>query len=464
MRRFWIVNLIVLLALAWPTGWARAQETTPNYPVYVVQEGDNLWSIALRFGVSPEDLAQANNIVNPDQLKVGDRLVIPGLEGITGALETRPILYGDLLRALSRRYQVSEDLLARLNHVSSPAELYAGATLILPQVEQSLQMGRRVWMAPGQSLLEAAVGAGVNPWSAMLANQFAGSWEVMPGEMLQLPGEAGDSSSALPGEISQITIGLPAVQGGTTLLRIAGSPGLQLGGGFLGHELHFFNVSPEEYVALQGVHALTEPGVYPLDLTVARPDGAVFTYSQNVLVVDANYPYEPVLYVDPATIDPQVTRPEDAQWIALAQPVTAEKLWNGQFGIPVAPEFKDCWPSRYGNRRSFNDSPFDYFHTGLDFCGQVGQDIFTPADGIVVFAGALTVRGNATMIDHGWGVYTAYMHQSEILVQVGDRVQAGQRIGLVGSTGRVTGPHLHWEVWVGGVQVDPINWLEQVYP
>jgi len=68
------------------------------------------------------------------------------------------------------------------------------------------------------------------------------------------------------------------------------------------------------------------------------------------------------------------------------------------------------------------------------------------------------------VIDHGWGVYTAYGHQSEILVQVGDQVQKGQLIGLVGETGRVSGPHLHWEVIVGGVQVDPLQWLAREFP
>jgi len=74
------------------------------------------------------------------------------------------------------------------------------------------------------------------------------------------------------------------------------------------------------------------------------------------------------------------------------------------------------------------------------------------------------VRGNATIIDHGWGVYTGYMHQSEMYVKPGDRVEKGDVIGLVGGTGRVEGPHLHWEVWAGGVQVDPLDWLGQVYP
>jgi murein DD-endopeptidase MepM/ murein hydrolase activator NlpD len=68
------------------------------------------------------------------------------------------------------------------------------------------------------------------------------------------------------------------------------------------------------------------------------------------------------------------------------------------------------------------------------------------------------------VIDHGWGVYTAYGHQSEFLVQVGDRVEKGQLIGRVGETGRVSGPHLHFEVIVGGVQVDPLQWLGREFP
>ena len=94
----------------------------------------------------------------------------------------------------------------------------------------------------------------------------------------------------------------------------------------------------------------------------------------------------------------------------------------------------------------------------------MGTPIYAPAAGKVVYTGTLTVRGNVTVIDHGWGIYTAYAHQSEIQVQVGEMVTPGQLIGLGGQTGRVTGPHLHWEVWVGGVQVDALEWLKNVYP
>jgi murein DD-endopeptidase MepM/ murein hydrolase activator NlpD len=81
-----------------------------------------------------------------------------------------------------------------------------------------------------------------------------------------------------------------------------------------------------------------------------------------------------------------------------------------------------------------------------------------------VYSQQVTVRGVATIIDHGWGIYTGYWHQSQSLVKVGDFVETGQLIGEIGKTGRVTGPHLHWEVWANGVQVEPLDWLDSAFP
>jgi murein DD-endopeptidase MepM/ murein hydrolase activator NlpD len=231
----------------------------------------------------------------------------------------------------------------------------------------------------------------------------------------------------------------------------------------MGHELHFFPDKRDTYVALQGVHALASPGLYPLTIQGTLPSGAPFAFSQLVEVSPGDFYYE-TLEVNPETIDPANTGPEDELWNSIPVKATEKRRWAGLIHSPVSPLFADCFPSYYGTRRSYNGSEFKYFHTGLDFCTGSGSDIYAVAAGTVVYTGSLTVRGNATIIDHGWGVFSAYMHQSEILVEEGDQVEAGQLIGLSGGTGRVTGAHLHLEIWVGGVQVNPMDWLQREFP
>jgi murein DD-endopeptidase MepM/ murein hydrolase activator NlpD len=443
-----------------------AQESQPDEPVYIVQPGDILWDIALRFGVSLQDLEDANQITDPNQIAVGDQLVIPGLQGVHGILTTETVGFGETLTSLSRRFQVPENLLVRLNRLTSPEELYAGANLIIPQQDEAPPAGQRAVLAPGQSLLELAVSQGANPWDLVARNELSGTWSAIAGDVLRVPGESeADSPGALPPAISRIEVKpLPLVQGKAAVVHVLGQEGLTLGGDIAGKELHFFSQASGDYVALQGVHAMTEPGQYPLLVTGTLPGGLTFNFVQNVFVKGGDYPYDPTLEVNPETIDPAVTEPEQAEWEALAASFSPVKQWQGIFGSPVPSEFSDCFPSRFGNRRSYNGGPYETFHTGLDFCGDVGTEIYAPAAGTVVFAGPLTVRGNATVIDHGWGVYSGYLHQSKILVKPGDHVEKGQIIGLVGNTGRVTGPHLHWEIFVGGIQVDPMDWLKQAYP
>jgi murein DD-endopeptidase MepM/ murein hydrolase activator NlpD len=472
------VALALVLVLFRPGAPVNAQDQQVNGPVYVVQEGDSLWDIALRFGISLDALEKANGITDPNQISAGSRLVIPGLEGIQGELTTETVQFGETLQSLSRRYQVPLDSLIRLNHLTSPGELYAGDSLVIPKTFQggtpapsAMAAGERAMLSPGQSLLELAITRNANPWSLVTTNGLSGTWSGVPGDVLYYPGARQDQGpGALPETITKVSLNpLPMVQGKTSVIKVAGPAGLTLNGSLAGNDLHFFPSQDGTYVALQGLHALLDPGIYDLKLDGKLPDGtpyfgAEFAFSQPVFVRSGDYPFDPPLTVDPTTIDPAVTKPEDAQWFAMMATATPQKLWDGIFKSPVPPPYDTCWPSRFGDRRSFNGSAYTYFHSGLDFCGGVGAPIYAPAAGTVVFAGPLTVRGNATIIDHGWGVYTAYMHQSEILVQVGDKVEAGQLIGKVGSTGRVTGPHLHWEVVVGGIQVDPMDWLKQAYP
>ncbi|GAC1316145.1 MAG: hypothetical protein NVSMB12_12610 [Acidimicrobiales bacterium] len=99
------------------------------------------------------------------------------------------------------------------------------------------------------------------------------------------------------------------------------------------------------------------------------------------------------------------------------------------------------------------------FHPGIDFGAKMGTSILAAGDGTVVFAGQESGYGNYTCIDHGHHVATCYGHQSALLVQVGDQVKRSQVIGLVGTTGYSTGPHLHFEVRLSGTPVDPMPWL-----
>jgi len=103
------------------------------------------------------------------------------------------------------------------------------------------------------------------------------------------------------------------------------------------------------------------------------------------------------------------------------------------------------------------------FHRGLDLSARRGTPIKAPADGVVVFAARNGGMGRSVRISHGFGYTTVYGHLSKILVKPGDQINRGDEIGLVGSTGRSTGPHLHYEVHVDGKAVNPLYYILDAY-
>lgn len=462
----------ILLSLLLMVRPAAAQTPTPTTgPVYIVQSGDTLSSIAARFNVGIADLMTANNISNPNQLDVGQELVIPGLEGVTGILDTELVNFGDTFRSFVRRTQISPDLLQRLNHVVSPSEFYVGASMIVPQGDNTSELTERVTPGAGESLLELSVRNNTDPWTLASINGLEGTWDGLPGDVLYTNGtpDANQAVSGLPSAFLSADIPtLPIIQGGTVEIIVKPAEGVTLSGTLVDYPLHFFPMDDGRMVALQGIHAQLAPGVYPLHLDAALPDGSRQSFEQSVLINSGNYPSES-LSVPTELIDPAVTGPEDERVRNIVSPATPQKFWNGPLDLPVyVPSGQQpCIYDWFGVRRSFNGSGYDYFHSGIDYgvCFVDHPfDIYAAAPGTVIFAGPLEVRGNATFIDHGWGIYTAYYHQKEQYVSVGQQVQAGQLIGQIGATGRVTGPHLHFEVWVNGIQVNPLDWLNQSYP
>jgi murein DD-endopeptidase MepM/ murein hydrolase activator NlpD len=131
------------------------------------------------------------------------------------------------------------------------------------------------------------------------------------------------------------------------------------------------------------------------------------------------------------------------------------RLWKGPFRLPRTSRIT----SPFGTARVFNGE-VQSRHLGTDFAGAVGAPVRAAGRGVVALVADFYLAGRAIYIDHGAGLVTAYFHLSRTDVRNGQRVVAGQRIGAVGRSGRVTGPHLHWVARYGAISVDPMSLLQ----
>jgi murein DD-endopeptidase MepM/ murein hydrolase activator NlpD len=419
-----LLTLVIFLAAAWP---AMAAPPVQTGDVYVVQPGDTLSVIALRFGVTASDVAAVNNLSNPNLIFVGQQLIIPGSQPVVEpAIVTeedeaespepspaRPEVYvvqpGDTLFAIAGRFGVTVTELALANSIRYPDYLYVGQQLILP--------------SPGASETEASHPA---PFAKI---------ELSPQLVLQ---------------------------GQTLVVRVILSEPATLSGDYEGRPL-FFTGDDAGGWALVGIHALQEVGVYSLALRASLEDNTQVATAVNVVVGAGPYATENI-QVAPGReglLAPEIIQAEQVKMVDLWSRVGSRSLWEGPFSLPLA---SNRITSPFGTRRSYNNGPVDGFHGGTDFGAGIGMPIYAPAAGRVVLAEELAVRGNAVLIDHGLGVFSGYWHQSELAARVGQAVQPGDLIGYVGDTGLVTGAHLHWEMRVGGIAVDPMQWTEMAMP
>ncbi len=293
LRRLLPVLLAISLLLT-----VRPALAQSSGPVYIVQSGDTLSSIAARFNISINDLMTANALTNANLLAVGQQLVIPGLEGVTGTLDTELIGFGDSFHSLVRRTQIPVDLLRKLNHVVSPTEFYVGASMIVPKQDNAADLTNHTSLAPGETLLEAAIESGTDPWTMSALNDLNGTWDGLPGDVLYSTGATGTSAAAqtasgLPSAFLDAQIPtLPLKQGGTGEIIVKPAAGVTVSGTLVTYPLHFYALGDGRMVALQGIHAMLDPGVYPLELDATLPDGSRQSFEQLVLITSGNYPKE----------------------------------------------------------------------------------------------------------------------------------------------------------------------------
>ena len=206
--------------------------------------------------------------------------------------------------------------------------------------------------------------------------------------------------------------------------------------------------------AFLGIDLQAEPGPHVMVIKVRRAGGEIEEVRKELEVADKRFPFAKLQlkkeYVTPpASAQERIKR--EAEMVALATSViTPEWLGDGSF---VLPHDAPSW-SNFGQRR-LNNNVLESVHAGLDIRAPFGERIRAANAGRVVIASDLYLGGKTVIIDHGLGVFSSYGHMSGLLVKRGEAVKKGQAVGLCGTTGRSTGPHLHWSVKIFEARVDP---------
>lgn len=457
-----VVFMLTLLGLSAFPGSAMASQQESG-PTYIVQSGDTLNEIAIRFGLTAEEILSANVIDNPNALFIGQQLLIPGFEGIAGVLTSEILPLGVTLIGLARQLSLDQDGLARLNRLTSPSEMIAGVSFIVPVREGQDQLVNIPPIRQGDFALETAIRYGISPWILVEQNQLMSTWDLFPSETLFSSFQPDPDGNTQSESINVSLNNLPLVQGETLHITVTSPSPIDLRGSFNGQTLSFFTEDGQEYHTFHGIDAMTEPGIYPLHIQAINEGTSLLDFEQFVLLSSGFYGFEIVIIENEIYLDEEKIAEENVYLQPFLDVVTSERFWEGRFQYPID---EPCYGSPFGLRRDYNLGKLFYYHNGLDFkiCTASNKNIYAPAVGKVIVAEELFTKGIAIYIDHGWGVISGYVHLEEILVNVGDFVQPGDLIGIIGNTGRSAGPHLHFEINVSGTPVNPQTWLDQTFP
>ena len=368
---------------------------------HTVQSGDTLTRIAARYGLQVDDVAAANGITDLNVIELGQTLLIPIASATPAEQLPWPFTEVEL-----RPGTITQGHVARVQ-----VDLSEPANVTVRFLESDLEF------APTGASWQAARAVATPETTATNTNPVSNANNP----------DTTDSDTNLPTTPSAPNLAL------TPNYRVQG---------------------------VIAASVLQDPGVYDLSLQAELANGDVVSTTVPVQIVPFSYRRESI-NLDAETsrlLDPNLVANERARIASLCDYRQAEKLWEGMFSFPVTNPVET---SPFGTLRSYNGGPFRSFHGGLDLRANSTVPIYAPARGEVVLAAPLSVRGNTVVLRHGLGVCSLYTHLSTIDVAEGETIEKGTLMGYGGDTGLVTGPHLHWEIRIANVPVDPAQWANQ---
>lgn len=385
----------------------------------------------------------------PPALGGAEAAAIVGQPAVVMNWQSHILQPAETFACLVQRSGTSWETVVRQNHLLNPTQLSAGMAVTVPLATSS----PTVRAAHTQDTrLSLAVRTGRALWEIIRYNPdplYAGGAVLLPGAGTQ---------NCLPYPLVNLTLTpQPLVRGKTALLSLETAEPASCEATYLGQTEPCYTDDGTHLYVLLGISALSDAGDY--EVAVRLESNGLETFFRVPLKVEpGRYGYQ-VINPPPALnklMDAALMQGELdylANWRVIRTP---ERQWQFPLDFPL-PQ-KVSVSADYGDRRSYGGLVNGY-HSGVDYRAWTGLSVLAPAAGVVLLSEKLEARGNAILVDHGWGLVTGYWHLSQSNVTVGQHVQRGDVIGKVGSTGLSTGSHLHWEVWVNGVSVDGKQWL-----
>ncbi|MDG1480139.1 MAG: peptidoglycan DD-metalloendopeptidase family protein [Myxococcota bacterium] len=331
---------------------------------------------------------------------------------------------------------------------------HRGAVSVSIFAEPGAQVTTRIDDAPAQSLLGT-------PWYIDTASLSDGAHALS----IEATDAAGNTSAirlSLATDNTAPTLALAptsGVQGQTMgLVLTSDEPVAATSATFLDRQRPLYPLEDGRYRALIGIAITQEPGDFPLTLSATDAAGNTAETTIPLNIAAGTFPAGGFIRLSKTQTAARADEPSRARTRKERRDAYTVRsdapLWDGPLQRPI----EGRRTSGFGRYRTYSDGRRSY-HYGTDLANITGTPVRAAAAGIALHAGWQHIFGNVVILDHGQGVSTSYNHLSSVALTVGERVEAGEVIGQVGSTGQSTGPHLHWGLVVDGISVDAEQWL-----